>query len=65
MLKARPTMELQITVRDGAGTLARCLKRAAPLVDRVPLGDTGLSTRSGIVGLAHATGTGVDDEQQI
>jgi tetratricopeptide (TPR) repeat protein len=37
-----PTIELQMIVKDGAAAgLARCLASAAPLVDRILIGDTG------------------------
>jgi len=36
-----PTVELSMIVKDGAGTLERCLRSAAPFVDRILIGDTG------------------------
>ena len=41
MFKTTPSVELQMIVRDGAASLARCLMSAAPLVDRILIGDTG------------------------
>jgi tetratricopeptide (TPR) repeat protein len=37
----RPTVELSMIVRNEARTLDRCLASAAPLVDRIVVGDTG------------------------
>lgn len=37
----RPSLELQMIVRDGAASLERCLASAAPLVDKILIGDTG------------------------
>ena len=36
-----PTVELSMIVKDGGADLARCLKSAAPFVDRMVVGDTG------------------------
>ena len=36
-----PTVELSMIVKDGGSDLARCLKSAAPFVDRIVVGDTG------------------------
>jgi len=37
----RPTVELSMIVRNGGSSLGRCLASAAPLVDRIVIGDTG------------------------
>jgi tetratricopeptide (TPR) repeat protein len=36
-----PTIELSMIIRNGGATLARCLRSARPLVDRIVIGDTG------------------------
>jgi tetratricopeptide (TPR) repeat protein len=36
-----PSIELSMIVKDGAGSLARCLESVRGLVDRIVLGDTG------------------------
>ena len=36
-----PTIELSMIVRNGGASLARCLRSARPLVDRIVIGDTG------------------------
>jgi tetratricopeptide (TPR) repeat protein len=41
-----PTVELSMIVKDGGADLARCLKSAAPFVDRIVVGDTGSSDHS-------------------
>lgn len=41
MSEAKPSLELQMIVRDGAASLPRCLASVAPLVDRILVGDTG------------------------
>ena len=38
---AAPSVELSMIVKDGAGSLGRCLASVAGLVDRIALGDTG------------------------
>jgi tetratricopeptide (TPR) repeat protein len=38
---SHPTIELSMIVRDGGASLARCLRSARPLVDRIVIGDTG------------------------
>lgn len=38
---SQPTIELQMIVKNGAATLARCLGSVAPVVDRIVIGDTG------------------------
>jgi tetratricopeptide (TPR) repeat protein len=37
----RPPIELSMIVRNGGASLARCLRSARPLVDRIVIGDTG------------------------
>ena len=37
----KPTVELSMIVKDGAAVLERCLRSAAPFVDRILVGDTG------------------------
>ena len=37
----KPTVELSMIVKDGAAVLARCLRSAAPFVDRILVGDAG------------------------
>ncbi len=37
----RPTIELSMIVKDGAATLARCLRSVRGVVDRIVVGDTG------------------------
>jgi tetratricopeptide (TPR) repeat protein len=38
---SHPTIELSMIVRNGGASLARCLRSARPLVDRIVIGDTG------------------------
>ncbi|MBB5058603.1 tetratricopeptide (TPR) repeat protein [Granulicella aggregans] len=38
---SHPTIELSMIVRDGGASLARCLRSARSLVDRIVIGDTG------------------------
>lgn len=41
-----PTIELSMIVKNGGPDLARCLKSAAPFMDRIVIGDTGSSDDS-------------------
>jgi tetratricopeptide (TPR) repeat protein len=45
----RPTLELSMIVKDGAATLERCLQSAAPVVDRIVIGDTGSTDNSAAI----------------
>jgi Tfp pilus assembly protein PilF len=40
------TLELSMIVKDGAATLRRCLQSAAPIADRILIGDTGSTDRT-------------------
>jgi tetratricopeptide (TPR) repeat protein len=42
----RPTVELSMIVKNGGASLDRCLASAAPLVDRIVIGDTGSTDES-------------------
>ena len=53
----RPTLELSMIVKDGAATLERCLQSAAPVVDRIVIGDTGSTDDSAAI--AHRYGAEV------
>lgn len=49
----KPTVEVSMIVKDGASCLARCLKSAAPFVDRIVVGDTGSSDESAAIARDH------------
>jgi hypothetical protein len=53
----KPTLELSMIVKNGAPVLARCLKSAAPFVDRILIGDTGSTDES--VAIARSFGAEV------
>jgi tetratricopeptide (TPR) repeat protein len=54
-----PTLELSMIVKNGAPVLERCLRSAAPFVDRILIGDTG--STDGSQDLARAFGAEVID----
>ncbi len=45
----KTTIELSMIVKDGGPVLARCLKSAAPFVDRIVIGDTGSTDDSAAI----------------
>jgi tetratricopeptide (TPR) repeat protein len=55
----QPTLELSMIVKNGAPVLERCLRSAAPFVDRILIGDTG--STDGSQDLARAFGAEVID----
>lgn len=53
----KPTIEVSMIVKDGAATLARCLKSVSTFADRIVVGDTGSTDES--VAIARAGGAEV------
>jgi Flp pilus assembly protein TadD len=53
----KPTIEVSMIVKDGAATLARCLKSVSTFADRIVIGDTGSTDES--VAIARAGGAEV------
>ncbi|HEX4032252.1 MAG TPA: glycosyltransferase [Terracidiphilus sp.] len=48
----KPTIEVSMIVKDGAATLARCLKSVSTFADRIVVGDTGSTDESAAIARA-------------